>query len=203
VSQVFAGFHHSSTQRAIRRAEREGVTCDTGSSDELLQDFFSLLRMSRRRHGLPPQPISWFRNLRRTMGERMVVRVARYRGLAVAAVLTLTAGRGVVYKYGGSDAAHHALGAMPFLFWQVIQAAKDAGAAELDLGRSDLDQPGLITFKDHLGAKQSIVTYYGQTAHRTSLLRQAWVSRTSGRVVSALPNMALDLAGRLLYRRMG
>ena len=62
-SRIFAGFHHSSTQRAIRRAEREGVTYDAGQSDEQMGAFFRLLRMARRRHGLPPQPMAWFRNL--------------------------------------------------------------------------------------------------------------------------------------------
>ena len=61
--QIFDGFHHSSTQRAIRRAEREGLTYEAGTSERLLSSFYGLLRLTRRRHGLPPQPLAWFRNL--------------------------------------------------------------------------------------------------------------------------------------------
>jgi hypothetical protein len=108
----------------------------------------------------------------------------------------------VVYKYGGSDASCHALGVMPFLFWQVIQSGKAAGATTLDLGRSDRDQPGLIAFKGHLGARPSHLTYYS-SARRFSPAGPAWISRISARVVSAVPDTALDMAGRLLYRHFG
>ena len=76
-------------------------------------------------------------------------------GRPIASILTLSFKKTMVYKYGGSDAAHHPLGGMPFLFWRAIQEAKAQGIEELDLGRSDLDQPGLIAFKDHLGATRS------------------------------------------------
>src|SRR5688572_20045681 len=48
--ELFSRMHHSSTQRSIRRAEREGLTYDTGTSEQLLSSFFRLLRLTRRRH---------------------------------------------------------------------------------------------------------------------------------------------------------
>lgn len=201
--RISAGFQHSSMRRAVRRAEREGVTYEAGTSDEQLHAFFGLLRMTRRRHGLPPQPMAWFRHLRDTMGHGLTVHVARQHGQAIAALLTLSFRGTVVYKYGGSDAARHVVGAMPFLFRHAIHGARAIGATSFDLGRSDLDQRGLIAFKDHLGAARSMLTYYGSSTRFTSLPGRAWMSRTAGRVVSALPDMALDFAGRLLYRHFG
>ena len=55
----------------------------------------------------------------------------------------------MVYTYGGSDAKFNNLGGTPMLFWRMIKEANDAGAEELNLGRSDLDNQGLITFKEH------------------------------------------------------
>jgi CelD/BcsL family acetyltransferase involved in cellulose biosynthesis len=202
--RLFAGFHPSSTQRAIRRAEREGVTCAVGTSDDLLAAFYRLLRMSRRRHGLPPPPIAWFRNLRAAMGDRLALHVASHDGQPVAALLALSLKSTLFYKYGGSDAARHRLGAMPLLFWQTMRWAKDRGATELDLGRSDLDQPGLMVFKDHLGATRSRLTYYEHPSPRaTATPGPAWLSRAAGRVFARLPDAALDLAGRLIYRHLG
>jgi hypothetical protein len=203
LAQLFAQFHHSNVQRAIRRAEREGVTHEAGTSDEQLHAFFRLLRMTRRRHGLPPQPMAWFRNLRDAARQQLTIHVARHDGRPIGALLMLSFRHSLVYKYGGSDASRHSLGAMPFLFWHAIQAGKAAGATTLDLGRSDRDQPGLIAFKDHLGARQSLLTYYGAAVHSTSRPGRAWVNRTAGRLVSTLPDRALDLAGRLLYRHLG
>src|SRR5687768_1629467 len=57
VTEIFRRMHHS-MQRAIRRADREGLTYETGTSDQLLASFYPLLRMTRRRHGLPPQPFA-------------------------------------------------------------------------------------------------------------------------------------------------
>jgi CelD/BcsL family acetyltransferase involved in cellulose biosynthesis len=203
VDRIFTGFHPSSTQRAIRRAEREGVTYAVGTSDDLLAAFYRVLRMSRRRHGLPPQPIAWFRNLRATMGDRIALHVASHGGRPIAALLTLSFKSTLFYKYGGSDASQHKLGAMPLLFWRAIQSAKDVGATELDLGRSDLDQPGLMAFKDHLGATRSWLTYYEHPASRAAAPAPAWISRAAGHVFSRLPDTALDLAGRLIYRHLG
>ena len=100
------------------------------------------------------------------MGERLTLHIGRHGGEPIAALLTLSFRDTLVYKYGGSDASRHPLGAMPFLFWQVIQEAKAAGATTLDLGRSDLDQPGLIAFKEHLGAVPAPMAYYEHPARR-------------------------------------
>jgi CelD/BcsL family acetyltransferase involved in cellulose biosynthesis len=203
VTEIFRRMHHSSTQRAIRRAERERLTYETGTSDRLLVDFYRLLRMSRRRHGVPPQPFAWFRNLVSCLGHRIAIHVATKNGHPVASMVTLSFKKTMFYKYGGSDAAHHRLGGMPFLFWRVIQDARASGFMELDLGRSDLDQPGLTAFKDHLGATRSSLTYYRYPPKQREATRSEWLSRVARGMFAHLPDAALDLAGRLVYKRLG
>jgi CelD/BcsL family acetyltransferase involved in cellulose biosynthesis len=200
--RIFEGFHHSSTQRAIRRAEREGLSYEVGTSERLLSSFYTLLRLTRRRHGLPPQPRAWFRNLVACLGDKVAIHVASKDDRPIASILTLSFKKTMVYKYGVSDAAHHRLGGMPFLFWQAIQRAKSEGIEELDLGRADLDQPGLIAFKEHLGATQSMLTYCSYPAKRRAAAHSGPLSRVARRVVSHLPDAALDLTGRLLYKHL-
>jgi CelD/BcsL family acetyltransferase involved in cellulose biosynthesis len=202
-SEIFRRFHASSTQRAIHRAERENLTWESGRSDRLLAGFYRLLRMTRRRHGLPPQPIAWFRNLIACLGDAVTIHVAGKDGRPVASVFTLSFRQTMVYKYGGSDASRHALGGMPFLFWRLIQDACKRGFVELDLGRSDLDQSGLIAFKDHLGAARSTLSYCRYPEASRDVRVSDLVSRVARGIVPHLPNVALDLAGRLLYRHMG
>ena len=200
---IFRRMHPSNTQRAIRRAEREGLSYARGRSDDLLESFYQLLRMTRRRHGLPPQPLAWFRNLVMCLGDSLTIHVASKDGRPVASLVTSSFKNTIVYKYGASDAAHHSLGGMPFLFWRVIQEATRAGAIELDLGRSDVDQPGLVAFKEHLGGTRSTLTYYRYPHARPRVARNSWMTRTARGVFAHLPNSALDLAGRVLYRRLG
>ena len=203
LKEIFRGFHSSSTQRAIRRAEREGLTYEAGTSERLLASFYRLLRLTRRRHGLPPQPLAWFRNLVACLGDRVSVHVASHGGQPIASVLTLSFKKTMSYKYGGSDASLHRLGGMPFLFWRLIQDAHARGFAELDLGRSDLDQPGLIAFKNHLGAARSTLTYYGYPGKHFATAPSRWMSRMGREVFAHLPDATLDLAGRLLYKHLG
>lgn len=200
---IFGRMHHSSTRRAIRRAEREGLTYVAGRSPELLASFYRLLRMTRRRHGLPPQPIAWFRNLVSSHGDRLTIHVASKNGHAIAGMLTLSFKRTIVFKYGGSDAAHHSLGGMPFLFWRVIHDARARGFVEMDLGRSDVDQTGLIAFKDHLGAERSTLTYYRSSASPLDAPHSDWMSRVARGMLTHLPDAALDFAGRVIYKRLG
>ena len=201
-TELFSRFHHSSTQRAVRRAEREGLVYEAGTSERQLDAFYRLLRMTRRRHGIPPQPLSWFRNLLANLGDQALIHLARKDDRPIAGLVSLSFKNTVYYKYGGSDAAQHRLGGMPFLFWQLIKEARRRGFEVLDLGRSDVDQAGLIAFKDHLGAERSALTYY-RHPRQPDTARSEWMTRAARGTFSHLPDVALDLAGKLIYKRLG
>jgi len=202
-SELFARLHKDSIQRKIRRAEREQLTCESGRSNGLQDEFYHLLLFTRRRHRLPPQPRAWFRNLIECMGERALIRVARKNGRAIAAILTLRHSSTVVYKYGCSDERFHQFGAMPLLFWRMIQESKASGAETIDFGRSDTDNEGLITFKDHWGTTRKTLTYYRHPAPKPVKSGSSSDSRGVRQIFAFLPDSFLSLAGRLLYRHMG
>ena len=126
--------HKSSTQRKIRRAEREGLICETGRSEALLDAFWNLLLMTRRRHRVPPQPKRWFRNLIDCFGDALQIRVAYKDRQPVASILTLRHKDTLVYKYGCSDERFNNLGGTQLLFWRAIQEAKRDGLRVFDLG---------------------------------------------------------------------
>jgi CelD/BcsL family acetyltransferase involved in cellulose biosynthesis len=202
---LFDRLHKSCFQRRIRRAEKEGLTYAEGTSDSLLRQFYSLLVLTRRRHGVPPQPLTWFRNLRDCFGDAIKIGVASKNSRPIASMLTLQYKTTVVYKYGCSDAAFHRFGAMPFLFWQTIQRAKAEGSAEFDLGRSDVDDWGLIAFKNHLGAAATPLTYYRYPAisAASAVLSGFLQHRKVPAVFAHLPSVLLKAAGNLLYRHIG
>jgi len=92
---------------------------------------------------------------------------------------------------------------MPFLFWRAIQEAKGQGMEELDPGHSNLGQPGLVAFKDHLGATRTTLTYYTCPERRTGTAHDGPIARADRRVVARLPDEALDLTGRLIHKHLG
>jgi len=202
---LFDRLHKSCFQRRIRRAEKEGLTYAEGTSDSLLRQFYSLLVLTRRRHGVPPQPLAWFQNLRDCFGDAIKIGVASKDSRPIASMLTLQYKTTIVYKYGCSDAAFHRFGAMPFLFWQKIQRAKAEGAAEFDLGRSDVDDWGLIAFKNRLGAAATPLTYYRYPAISAApaVLSGFMQHRKVSAVSAHLPSVLLRAAANFLYRHIG
>ncbi len=208
LDDLFDRFHKSSTQRKVRRAERERLTYAEGSSELLLDSFYPLFRMTRFRHNLPAQPREWFSNLISSFGKALKIRVARKDGRAVAAMLTLQFKDTMVYKYGCSDARQNRFGGTHLLFWKSIEEAKSRGLRFLDFGRTDLNQPGLMTFKRRWGAAQSSLTYAryavsGDSTHFLDLPAPGWRSKTARQVMALLPLSALDVVGDFLYKHVG
>lgn len=200
---LYKGFHKDCVQRKITRAEREGLTYEAGRSETLLQQLYALLRRMRSRHGLPPQPIAWFRNLVASMGEEVCIRMASKAGMPVAGILTLRHGHSMVYKYGGSDARFNKLGGMAMLFWHAIQDAKRTGCEVLDFGRSDLEQPGLIAFKERWSARSSSLRTWRAPAARVAPRQGVTSNRYVREMFARMPENVSLLAGRMLYRHFG
>lgn len=200
---IFAGFHRDCIQRKIRRAERERLAYQEGRSEPVLKQFYDLLTRTRRRHGVPPPPLEWFRNLINCLGESLEIRVVSKDGRPVASILTLRHNDTVVYKYGGFDEAFYSLGGGPFLLWSVIQDAKSRGLLQLDMGRTDCDNQGLTAFKDRLGALRTTLTYWRYPVCCSATRGSTWQLRLAKRICSRLPRACLIGAGRILYRHIG
>jgi CelD/BcsL family acetyltransferase involved in cellulose biosynthesis len=203
LEKLFKGLSKDSIQRKIKRAEKEQVSYEVGSTQEFIDTFYHLLLITRRRHHLPPQPMSWFKNLAHHMGDALHIRVARKNGTPIAALLTLRHRSNIIYKYGCSDGAFHQLGGMPFLFWKLIQEGKATGADCLDFGRSEMNNEGLIAFKDKFGTTKRTLTYYRYPQTKKQEARALGDSKLAGRIFSILPDGVLSAAGKILYRHIG
>jgi hypothetical protein len=200
---LFRNFHKSCIQRKIQRAKRENLIYEEGRSDQLLKKFYDLLLLTRRRHGLPPQPLAWFRNALSCLGDRVLIRVASKNGQAVASIITLQYKDVLVYKYGCSDSLFNNLGGNSLLFWRAIQDAKKDGILKFDLGRSETDNRGLISFKENWGAVSTPLSYYRLPARQPFHLLSGWRSRVAKGVFSVMPDTLFAATGKLLYRHIG
>jgi CelD/BcsL family acetyltransferase involved in cellulose biosynthesis len=200
--KLFRSFHKDCVQRKIRRAEREALRYEEGSSDVLLNHFYKLLIITRRRQGVPPQPMKWFRALISSLGSKLKIRVALQGEMPVASILTISDRTKMIYKYGCSDPRFNNLGGTPFLFWRAIQDAVTNGMEEFDLGRSDPGNSGLVTFKEHWGAKRVALNYWRYPAHAAGLGPERAITHIR-KLISILPDTPLVALGRLLYPHIG
>lgn len=200
--ELFRTFHKDCVQRKIRRAEREKLHYEEGTSADLLQKFYRLLVMTRRRQYLPPQPLNWFRSLIAVFGDQLKIRVASKNGVAVSSILTISHKKTMVYKYGCSNPVFNNLGGTALLFWRTIHEAKSHGLEELEMGRSDVDNLGLIAFKEHWGASGTPITYWTYP-HMGRGLPSVLKNKFARRIVSIVPDLALETVGNHLYRHIG
>jgi hypothetical protein len=203
LEQLSNAFHKNHVLRKIRRAEREQLTYREGTSDDLLRMFYALLLQTRRRHSLPPQPLTWFRAILQCLPREAKVRVAFKGGAPIASILTLRDRRTMIYKYGASAAEHHALGGMHLLFWKTIQEARELGCTTLDFGRSETKNEGLIAFKEHWGAARTPLVYWRYPGRRGGEGMERLNGPLARRVFSLVPDRMLIAAGATLYRHIG
>jgi lipid II:glycine glycyltransferase (peptidoglycan interpeptide bridge formation enzyme) len=204
---LFRNFHKNSIQRKVRRAERERVEYREGALD-VLDDFYYLLMITRRRHRIPPQPIKWYRNLIACFGDALKIRMTFKDGRAIAGMLTLQYKDTMTYKYGGSDPDYNKFGSIHLLFWKAIQEAKSSRLRVFDFGRTDADQGGLITFKGRWGATQSRLIYsryhlHGKAPGFLDPATGNWKTQLAKRVFARMPRLLLVAIGDRLYRHIG
>lgn len=203
LERLFRGLHKDSTQRKIRRAEREGLTCDQGWSESLLDQFYHLLVLTRQRHRLPPQPRKWFVNLADCMGDQLKIWVASRQGIPIASILTLRFKNTLMYKYGGADERFFSLGGMQVLLWRAIEEAKENCLQEFDLGRSEPSDEGLILFKDRLGATRTTISYFRYPIGLNHVSFTARHSQHGKGLLPYIPPGLLTAGGKLLYKHFG
>jgi len=108
----------------------------------------------------------------------------------------------MVYKYGRSDHRFNNLGGTALLFWRTILETRQMGMEELDMGRSDIDNTGLTTFKERWGATRSTVNYWRCPARAASFRPESAI-RYAKKLISIAPDASLAMLGNLLYRHIG
>ena len=200
---VYKGFHKDCIRRRIRHAERQGLEYEEGQNESLVRSLYDLNVLTRVRKRVPPQPFEWFHNLVGCMGKDVCIRVAFKESRPIAGILTMNHRKTMYYKYGGSDVLFNHLGAIPMLIWQAIQAAKSAGMEELDFGRSDAENRGLIRFKERWGAYSVPLTLWRRPADTASLFLGPLKASFAKAACEGVPSKMLVLVGRLLYRHIG
>lgn len=200
---LFKTFDKDSVQRRVKHADRVGLIEKRGISIDLLRDFYRLFVITRRRHRVPPPPFMWFRNLVNCEGGAAQILAAYTGDTPIAAVLTLLFKKTAYFKYGCSDARFNRFGATPWLLWKAISAAKASGALQFDMGRTQEENLGLLTFKNHWVPSAKRLTYWRFSDTRPLDKSSAWKLELSKHLFSHMPNALLILSGKLIYRHIG
>ena len=195
----------SSVRRAIRKAEKSGVTVVISRNLNAVKDFYALQCLTRRKHGLPPQPFSFFRNifdqiLSNNLG---MIAVASHQHRPIAASVYFQLGERAVYKYGASDEAFQHLRGPNLVMWEALKWFTRNGATSLHMGRTSLANDGLRRFKLGWGAAEQKIEYVKCNLRQGGFLIET--DATAGwhiRVFNYLPLALSRLLGAVLYRHI-
>jgi CelD/BcsL family acetyltransferase involved in cellulose biosynthesis len=203
-AEILAACHANQVRRNIRKARRAGVTVRHGTTEaDLTGVFYRLHARTRRRLGVPVQPLRYFRTLWRHVLEPGLgtVLIADLGGAPVAAAVFLAAGPTCVYKYGASDERRWPARPNHLLFWEAICWAAGRGCRTFDFGRTDIGQNGLREFKARWGGVERTLGYSVLTDPATTHRARKGLP---GPVRAALrhgPTLLPRMLGELTYRR--
>jgi hypothetical protein len=192
-----------SVRRAIRKAEKEGVVAEVLQDEKSVREFYSLQCQTRKKHGLPPQPFSFFMNIHRHIlsQNRGMIVLARHRGRAIAAAVYFYLGGRAIYKFGASDESQQHLRANNLVMWTAIRWLMQNSATQLNLGRTSLANEGLRRFKVAWGAVEKKIDYVKFDLRRNRfVIEQDEASGWHNRIFRMLPISLSRMTGQILYK---
>src|SRR5262249_11702055 len=198
---LFSSFD-SSMRRGIRKARQAGLRVEFSDTSEAVGAFYSLHCSTRRRHGLPPQPFRFFRNIARYViesGHGFVVTAFLDR-LPIASAVFFHHHEEAIYKFGASNFEFQSFRPNNLLMWEAISRYSKGGFKRLHLGRTSLNNEGLRRFKLGLGASEEWIHYYKYDVRLGRYVADVDRSQTwANRIFPLLPPALSRLAGELLY----
>ncbi|MGH7932334.1 MAG: GNAT family N-acetyltransferase [Candidatus Binataceae bacterium] len=146
-------------RRKIRRGGEAKLTIKRGYDMTFVARFYALQLETRRRLGLPAQPLKFFARVQEVFGqaEDFEVWLASKNGHDLAGAVVLREG-GRLYMKWSARRRDEISSANHLLVWSIIE--EHAGKVDaLDLGRTDVRNQGLSRFKKEAGAVASPLPY--------------------------------------------
>jgi hypothetical protein len=205
LEQIFSRFKDS-TKRNIRKAMRMGVEVQICRTPEAVDEYCRLHYITRKKHGLPPQPRCFFEKIYEHIISKELgfIALACYHKKNIAGALFLNFKEKSLFKFGASDHTYQHLRANDLVMWEAIKWCAQNKYQNLCFGRTALNNTGLRRFKAGWGVDEQIINYY-----RYDLRQDAFVIETSAlknfhhRIFRIMPIPLLKMLGSLLYRHIG
>ena len=204
--KLFSSFR-SSTKRNIQKAIQENVKTEISQSLGSIKEYYQLHCITRKWHGLPPQPFHFFKKIHEHIISRKMgfVILASYRKKIVAGAVYLHFDRTALYKYGASDRAYQHLRANNLIMWEAIKWYAQNGFKTFCFGRTEMNNTGLLQYKSGWGTRERMIKYYRYDLQKEVFVRQVSLKTNSSlnKILRKMPIPCLTLIGALSYRHIG
>ena len=194
-----------STRRNLGKAGKEGVSVRFATDLESARTYFRLHCLTRKRHGGPPQPWSFFENIytHRVAAGRGFVALADYQGKPIAGAVFFTFGDQAIFKFGASDRKYHSVRPNNLIMWETIRRLAETGLRSLSFGRTDPEHKGLIQFKSGWGGREKTSAYTRFDFKTRGYLREIQNPYPRyTRIFQKFPTPFLRALGNLFYKHL-
>jgi hypothetical protein len=196
----------SSTRRNISKARKEGVEVKVSRSFDAVVAFSRLNCLTRRHHGLPPQPMHFFRKVFEHIISRDqgLVALGLYKDRVISACMYFHFGKNAIYKYGASDRRFLNLRPNNLVMWEALRWYQSRGFSSISLGRSEPENTGLLQFKRGWNAKEDYLPYHRlNLTHNQFVEKRGHANGIATRMMRVAPLPLLRFLGAVLYRHVG
>ena len=194
------------TRRNIKKAIKEKVRAEIFNSLESIKEFYRLNCMTRKEHGLPPQPFNFFKKIFDNVISKNLglVILASYEDKNVAGGVYFHFGEKAVYKYGASEMAYQNLRANNLVMWEAIKWYCHNGFDHFCFGRTEPENQGLIQFKSGWGTAEQKISYYLYDFRKEEFISaKSKVTGFHNKIFRNMPLPLLKKLGSVIYKHVG
>jgi FemAB-related protein (PEP-CTERM system-associated) len=148
---LLAGFK-SKLRSQIRKAKKNGLTCEIANSQTQIDDFYQIFAINMRKLGSPVHSKKWFECLFNNYAQQSILSVVYSDKVPVGAGIVLRTANKVAIPWASTVAEYNKLAPNMMLYWSLLEHVSNLGCTEFDFGRSTYDE-GTFKFKRQWGAE--------------------------------------------------
>jgi CelD/BcsL family acetyltransferase involved in cellulose biosynthesis len=159
----------STSRRNLKAADRNNVTVAASTELDAVHAFHRLhVRLRKNKYRLLAQPVEFFERIWQQFTgtgsdtTAVITLLAEVDGEVAAGAMYLVWGDTLYYKFGASLSEFLPMRPNDALYWAALKLALSRGLRAVDWGISDLDQPGLVSYKRKWASEERrVVTLRG------------------------------------------
>ncbi|WP_232849882.1 FemAB family XrtA/PEP-CTERM system-associated protein [Bowmanella yangjiangensis] len=149
----------SKLRSQIRKAEKNGLTCQLGRNDTLLNDFYQVFVANMRDLGSPVHGFSLFEQLEKCYGDSILMSVVYSENKPVGGGIVLMTKDRASIPWASTIQEYNRLAPNMMLYWSLLARIADSGRKEFDFGRSTPNE-GTYKFKAQWGATPHALEWF-------------------------------------------
>lgn len=198
----------STSRRNLKAADRNGVKVVASTELDAVHAFHQLhVRLRKSKYRLLAQPVEFFERIWQQFtadgdDTAVITLLAEVDGQVAAGAMYLVWGNRLYYKFGASLSEYLPMRPNDALYWAACKLALSRELASVDWGISDLDQPGLVSYKRKWASEERrVVTLRGGPEPTPKTEVGAMLGELTRLFTDeSVPDDISTKAGALLYR---